>query len=327
LRWWPHDDQHLVRYTKHAKALAWLANDPLAKDDLRLSAELFRLFVHESPHVRVDWSPGLTLRVWESVVAEHPHQGLPIGRDHAWGVDAMCAAYSLGDDAWRAAQRPWFDRYAQLLVGAAMPSWIVQRILSERLLDGRNTFTVAQAFECRFLIHAQRCLVESVFRGVDAGRTRALEDLSVRAVDYLDFGPVWQRIPAGWQPDPARPTIFEQGPRAAFAISRNDERATPPFSDASHWGPSYLPEGGLGGGVELTYPWGSLDWAARITDGTAAGTGLANRYVRRALDAGSPRSNWSERLAEFAQGASSSSTDNSANWCGLVGRLQSLGVR
>lgn len=327
LRWWPHDDQHLVRYTKHAKALAWLANDPMAKDDLRLSAELFRLFVHESPHVPESWSPGLTLRIWEQIVAAHPHQGLPIGRDHAWGIDAVCAAYSLSDEAWRARHRPWLDRYSKLLLEAAMPSGLVQRILSERLLDGTNRYTVTQAFESLFLVHAQRCLVESVYRGSDETRRRALEQLAVRAVDYLDFGPPWARQPAGWQPDPARPTLFLQGPRAAIAISRNDERATPPFSDARHWGANYLPPDGLGGGVEITYPWAALDWASRITDGGAAGTGLANRYLRRALDCATPRSNWSERLAEFGEGASNASTDNSANWAGLVGRLQSLGVR
>jgi len=327
LRWWPHDDQHLVRYTKHAKALAWLANDPLAKDDLILSAELFRLFVHESPHVPESWSPGLTLRIWESVVEAHPHEGLPIGRDHAWGVDAMCAAYSLGDEAWRARERPWFDRYSKLLLDAAMPSGLIQRMLSERLLDGKHTYTVTQAFESLFLVHAQRCLAESVYRGSDDERRRALEQLGVRAVEYLDFGPPWARQASEWQPNPAQPTHFFQGPRAAIAISRNDERATPPFSDAKHWGANYLPADGLGGGVEITYPWSALDWASRITDGGAAGSGLANRYLKRALECATPRSNWSERFAEFGQGASSVSTDNSASWAGLVGRLQSLGVR
>ncbi|MCY2961101.1 MAG: hypothetical protein NTY35_13150 [Planctomycetota bacterium] len=327
LRWWPHDDQHLVRYTKHAKALAWLANDPMAKDDLRLSAELFRLFVHESPHVPESWSPGLTLRIWEGIVAEHPHEGLPIGRDHAWGVDAMCAAYSLSDEAWRARERPWFDRYSRLLLEAAQPSGLVQRILSERLLDGTNRYTVTQAFESLFLVHAQRCLVESVYRGSDEPRRKRLEQLSVRAVEYLDFGPPWARQPAGWQPDPAHPTLFLQGPRAAIAISHNDERKTPPFSDARHWGANYLPADGLGGGVEITYPWAALDWASRCTDGGAEGAGLANRYLKRVLDCATPRASWSERLAEFGDGASNASTDNSGNWAGLVGRLQALGIR
>jgi len=327
LRWWPHDDQHLVRYTKHAKALAWLANDPMAKDDLRLSAELFRLFVHESPHVPETWSPGLTLRIWEGIVAEHPHEGLPIGRDHAWGVDAMCAAYSLSDEAWRARERPWFDRYSKLLLDAAQPSGLVQRIVSERLLDGTNKYTVTQAFESLFLVHAQRCLVESVYRGSDDARRMQLQQLAVRAVEYLDFGPPWARQPAGWQPDPARPTLFLQGPRSAIAISLNDERKTPPFCDARHWGANHLPADGLGGGVEITYPWAALDWASRCTDGGAAGTGLANRYLKRVLDCANPRASWSERLAEFGEGASNASTDNSANWAGLVGRLQALGVR
>lgn len=327
LRWWPHDDQHLVRYTKHAKALAWLANDPMAKDDLRLSAELFRLFVHESPHAPESWSPGLTLKIWEDIAAKWPHQGLPIGRDHAWGVDAMCAAYSLGDDAWRARERPWFDRYSKLLLDAAMPSGLVQRTLSERLLDGKNTYTVTQAFESLFLVHAQRCLVASVYRGSDDARARQLEQLAVRAVEYLAFGPPWQRQAAGWQPDPARPTLFLQGPRAAIAISRNDERATAPFSDVRAWGANFLPPDGLGGGVEITYPWAALDWASRCTDGGAAGTGLSNRYLKRVLDCATPRASWTERLTEFGEGASNASTDNSANWVGLVGRLQSMGVR
>ncbi len=326
LRWWPHDDQHLVRYTKHAKALAWLANDPLAKDDLQLSAQLFRLFLHESPHVPESWSPGLTLRIWEGIVAEHPHEGLPFGREHAWGIDAMCAAYSLGSEAWRTRERPWFDRMSKLLLDAAQPSGLIQRTLNERLLDGKNTYTATQAFESLFLVHAQRCLAESVYRGSDDGRRAALEKLGLRAVEYLDFGPPWARQPASWQPDPANPTLFLQGPRQAFAVSRNDERKTPPFSDAKHWGANYLPPDGLGGGVEITYPWAALDWAARIHDGSATG-GTSNRYMKRLLEVAMPCNSWTERLRQFGEAASNASTDNSGNWVGLVGRLQAQGVR
>jgi hypothetical protein len=327
LAWWPHDDQHLVRYTKHAKALVWLANDALAKDDLLLSAELFRLFVHESPHAVEGWSPGLTLRVWEQVVAEHPHQGLPLGREHAWGIDAMCAAYSVADEAWRARQRPWFDRMSKLMLDAAQPSGLIQRTVNERLLDGSNRQTAAQTFECLFLLHAQRCLVESVYRGVDERRRHELERLAVRAADYLYFGPPWARVPAGWQPDPAHPTLFLQGPRAAIAVSPNDAYVTPPYSDEARWGRGYLPKDGLGGGVEITYPWAALEWAARITDGGTAGIGLRNRYRQRLLECATPRASWTERLAGFAEELSSSSTDNSASWVGLVGRLQADNVR
>ena len=79
--------------------------------------------------------------------------------------------------------------------------------------------------------------------------------------------------------------------------------------------------------MEITYPWAALDWAARCTDGAAEGSGLSNRYLKRVLDCATPRASWTERLAEFGDGASNASTDNSANWAGLVGRLQALGVR
>jgi hypothetical protein len=325
LAWWPHDDQHLVRYTKNTKALVWLSNDALAKDDLRLSAELFRLMFHESPHVPVDWSPGLTLYLWESVVQKYPHGGLPLGREHAWGIDAMCAAYSLADDAWRARERPWFERVSKLLVQGAQPSGLIQRSLNERFL-GHTKYCAAQCFECLFLVHAMRCLNESVFRGVDEPRRVALEKLALRTVEYLFFGPPWQRIPSDWQPDPSHPTLFFQGPRQGIAVSMNDERATPVFSDASRWGPNYLPADGLGGGVEIVTIWPALEYGARITEDTA-GHGLSNRYLKRALDCWTPHKTAGELLHAFYDQAVDPYADTSVHWIGLAALMQSLGVK
>lgn len=325
LAWWPHDDQHLVRYTKNTKALVWLANDALAKDDLFLSAELFRLMFHESPHVPVDWSPGLTLRMWESVAAQFPHGGLPLGREHAWGIDAMCAAYSCADDAWRAKQRPWFERVSKLLVDGAQPSGLIQRSINERFL-GHTRYTAAQCFECLFLVHAMHCLNESVFRGADDARRLALEKLALRTVDYLFFGPPWQRIPSDWQPDPTHPTVFFQGPRQGIAVSMNDERATPVFSDATRWGPNYMPKDGLGGGVEIVTIWPALAFAAEISEGSS-GKGLSNRYLKRALDCWIPRANPSDLLHAFYEQAADAYADTSVQWIGLAARLQSLGVK
>src|SRR6185503_19008215 len=97
--------------------------------------------------------------------------------------------------------------------------------------------------------HAMRCMSESVFRGVDDGKVGELGALAQRTLDYLLWGPPWQRIPADWQPDPAHPTIFNQGPRQGIAVSMNDERETPVFSDVARWGEKYMPKDGLGGGV------------------------------------------------------------------------------
>ena len=49
LGWKRWDQAHLVRYTRLLMTLAWIANDPLAKDELRLMSELFRLTFTELP--------------------------------------------------------------------------------------------------------------------------------------------------------------------------------------------------------------------------------------------------------------------------------------
>jgi hypothetical protein len=325
LAWWPHDDQHMIRYTKNTKALVWLANDALAKDDLILSAELYHLMKHESPHIEASWSHGVTLKVWEDGVKQHPHQGVPLGREDAWGIDAMCAAYSVASQEWRAANRSWFDRMSQLMLDASMPNGLVHRFVNVRLL-GNEKYAVMQTFEALFLMNAMRCMNESVFRGVDDTRRQGLERLVVRGLEYLMWGPPWQSEKASWQPDPAHPTIFLHGPRQGIAVAMNDNYATPPFCDESRWGPNYLPEDGLGSGIETFHVWLPLEYAHEITDATA-GHGLENRYLRRTLDCGVGHKDWRELVKDLHQQTQSSSFDNSANWIGLLGTLQSLGVR
>ncbi|MBL8859863.1 MAG: hypothetical protein JNL28_15255 [Planctomycetes bacterium] len=325
LAWWPHDDQHLVRYTRNTKALVWLANDALAKDDLMLSAELFRLVFHESPHIPASWSAGVTLNIYAQLAAQSPHGGLPVGREHAWGIDAMCAAYSVASPEWRARQRPWFDAVTKLFDDAAMPSGLVQRFINERLL-GDNRYCVTQCFESLFLIHAMRCMSESVYRDVDEARRAQLGELARRGTDYLFFGPPWQRIQADWQPDPAHPTRFFQGPRQGIAVSLNDDRATPVFSVAEKWGANYLPPDGLGGGVEIWTIWPTLQYVAEWTD-PSAGKGLENKYLKRTLDCWTTHANYRELVESFHEQAADASSDNAQNWIGLAGVLQNLGVR
>jgi hypothetical protein len=291
----------------------------MAKDDLLLAAEMYHLARHESPHVQASWSAGRTLLVFEGIAKIHPHQGLPLGREDAWGIDAMCAAYSVADPEWRAKNRAWFGRMAQLLLDGAMPSGIVQRTINNQLL-GHARYAVTQTFESLLLIHAMRCMNESVFRGVEDERRSALEKLAVRGVDYLFFGPPWARVPNSWQPYPANPTVFLQGPRQAVAVAANDDYQTMPFCSQET---DYLPPDAFGLGVEWFHPWAALSYAQEITQGTA-GSGLANRYLRRALQCGRPHANWRELVVDFGEQASDPSYDNSANWVSFLGKVQSL---
>jgi hypothetical protein len=318
LAWWPHDGQHMVRYTSAPKALVWLANDALARDSLLHAAELFHLAFHGGRHAVESWSPGATLRVYEGLVHKHPGHGLPIGRDQAWGMDAACAAYSCATPAWREAHRGWLVRIAQLLLDGAMSSGIVQRQVNPKVLGARHASS--QTFETHFLLHAERCLIESVLEGVDPERATALLQLHHRALEFLYWGPVWS--------DP-RPTLHSEtplaGPRWHFAVAPKEGFGATPYCESSRWGPDYLPADGLDLGVEIRYGWGPLQYALSRPTGGGAG-GLESRFLTRSLDLGVPSPDVHTRVRGLFREAARESSDHSGSWAGYAGALQSLGV-
>ena len=101
----PIDLQHLVRYMRSAKVLAWLGNDALAKDDLLLHAELARLSYCELPNNAAGSYIPSTLYHDMQSVAQDPGRGFSFGRGEAWCVDVMSTAYSLGDAEFRSRTR------------------------------------------------------------------------------------------------------------------------------------------------------------------------------------------------------------------------------
>ncbi len=319
LAWWPHDGQHMVRYTSAPKALVWLANDALARDSLLHAAELFHLAYHGARHAEESWSPGATLRVHEEIARTYPGHGLPIGRDQAWGIDAACAAYSCATPQWRATHQAWLLRVAQLFLDGAMPSGILQRQVNPKVLDGR--YASSQTFESLFLLHAERCLIESVLKGVDSKRSAALLELHHRALHFLYWGPVWSG---------PRETLHSEtpqaGPRWHFAVAPKQGFELEPYCDVSKWGEDFLPDDGLDLGVETRYGWGPLEYAMTHPLRGEAG-GLESRYLTRSLDVGLPARDVYSRVRGMFREASRESNDHSGSWAGYVGSLQALGVR
>jgi len=314
----PHDGQHMIRYTRNLKALVWLSNDPLAKDDLRLSAELFRLQFHEGRHKEESWSKGVTLRVYEEQVEHMPGVGAHLGRDHAWGIDAVSAYWCVADQAWRDRYTGWFERVARLLLNAAMPSGIVMRNPNPKIL-GHDRYDAAQTYQSLFLLHAVRTMNATVLRESNPALAKRLDRLTGRALDYLYFGPIWGMAPARNRQLPAK-----HGPREAFAVAERGRYDVPPFCDEDHWGPDHVPEHAFAGGVETFYLWWALEYGYLSND-TAAG--LNNRYLRRILDCAEGSRSYGALLENLYASTRRTASDNSANWIGLAGRLQSLGVR
>jgi hypothetical protein len=313
ISWMPHDGQHYARWTRPQMALAWLTSDPLAKDDLLLAAETFHLMFHGNEHVRASWSDGVTLREFEGLARTHPHHGLPLGRDQAWGIDVMCATYSLGDEGWRARHRDWFTRVAQLLVDGGMANGLLERIHIPKILGGR--YDGAQAFEAMFLLHAQRCLIESVLRDSDEDLTQSVARLHQLGLDYLFWGPVWACVPSRGQ--------SLCGPRWHFAVGPPGDWSAAPFCDESKYGPRYVPKDGFDGGVDVTYVWAPLEYGMLLAQGKR-GPSLDDRYLRRSLACALAPRSWDALLTGVFTAAQRSSNDNSGNWTSLIGRIQSL---
>jgi hypothetical protein len=137
LSWMPHDDAHLVRYTKQPKALVWLSNDSMAKDDLLLAARARPARAQSTP-AEGSLPRRARFRTSRRSPARTPARDSALGREDAWEIDAMCAAYPSripsGGSATRPGSRGWRapDR-------RAMPTGIVQRTVDDQLFGHTPT--------------------------------------------------------------------------------------------------------------------------------------------------------------------------------------------
>ena len=102
------DTQHLVRYTRSAKVLAWLGNDALAKDDLHLQAELCRATYTMLPQTETGHTITTGLLHDQRYVEKHPNDGFVIDRGEGWILDTVASAYALAQPRWRRNAHAWF---------------------------------------------------------------------------------------------------------------------------------------------------------------------------------------------------------------------------
>lgn len=109
------DDQHLVRYTRPAKVLAWLGNDALAKDDLLMQAELVRLTYSNYPNDTQGAGIAIGMYTVAQFVELYPRRGARVHRGTGWEVDAVATAYALAPPPWRTALATWCDSIVDLI--------------------------------------------------------------------------------------------------------------------------------------------------------------------------------------------------------------------
>jgi hypothetical protein len=172
----PYDYQHFVRYTRSAKVLAWLANDSVAKDDLRMQAEAFHLSYHTWPNYAGGGFQASGMGAARAFVNATPGVGLPFGRGEAWGLDCAIAAFATSDLAWRAKTRGWFEDLAELLAdGQSACSGFLQATVSPKFFN--SNYRSRQEIEQAITENMLQGLRETVFRGDDAAHADLVRDV------------------------------------------------------------------------------------------------------------------------------------------------------
>lgn len=236
------DIQHLVRYTGPAKTLAWIGNDSIAKDDIRLQAEMFHLTYHEYENSAYHHVQGTGMLADIKAVEANPAAGFPFGRGEGWGMDAMTSAYLFADEDWRMRKLPWFAQIVDLVsAGQASCTGFIQSTVYEKMLGGQ--FRVRQVIESSIVENALRAVRRSVLKGQDPVRFAVLRDVLVASLKAMIR-------PESW--DPGLPAPYSQ-----LAVAPKDE-SLPPYC-----GPP--PAGGQSAFTDAYQQWSSLAYGLEMT--------------------------------------------------------------
>ena len=229
--------------------LAWLGNDPLAKDELLAASEVFHMSYHEYP-TSVNGAVIVSGYLDDKkFVNQNPGIGFWFGRTESWGLDASLAAYSLGTVSWRAAKQPWFEQIADTIVaGQSSCNGIIQANVNNKWVGGE--YRARQSIEQAITENMLYGLVNSVFKDVDTGRTAALDFVLSKSTQAM-IGPMcWSTGSNGGI-----------GPHSAIAVS--------PISISAQPFCGSLPSGGAGNGIDKYQMWSSFAYGLEKSGNSA----------------------------------------------------------
>lgn len=187
----PIDYEHHTRISKYLIALTWLGNDSLAKDDLQMLGNLYRLSLTE-----YQWDAnnqnGHALSMLTKLNAQNAFGtfGHVWHRGEYWGVATVAAAYATSAlRERRAALLPWIKKTVDLLdsnkqdctgfrehgVGPGYPEWRMER---GDIRGGSG-------------INSIQSVLKSVFEDVHIAREEQLKTI-IAELGYAMIGPGWR---------------------------------------------------------------------------------------------------------------------------------------
>ncbi|MFT4538567.1 MAG: hypothetical protein ACI835_001003 [Planctomycetota bacterium] len=241
LRYKAIDVQHWTRYTRHMKVLAWLGNDSLAKSEIAMAAEIFRLTAHEYFNSGTGLAQDWGLRKAIDGVAEKPGQGFGFGRASGWGLDITTTAYAMGPDAYRERFYDWFSMWAQLVEDGQSTCGGYLQAQPHHSNDGQ--YRIRQSYEAGITENALKGVAETIFRGRDNEIAEAIDQVMVNSA----YGSISDYF---WDNE-------HGGPHGTVAVGPNDSDEAPYCDHATAvWASPQL---------DTKYYWNSLAYAYEMT--------------------------------------------------------------
>jgi hypothetical protein len=183
--WRPLRGEALMDWLLTAKALAWLGNDHLAKDDLLLEAVLAAAIDPASDRPAANWLGELV----EAAQLE-PGKGSSVGAEHAVALDAVAAAWCLTAPLLRSESEEWLLTFAHLLGCAADPDGVVSRrpVATD---PGAEPLQERLTLDVFALLHARRVLNHTLLGAQDDPLGQVLRDQFMRVTHALTTPPAW----------------------------------------------------------------------------------------------------------------------------------------
>jgi hypothetical protein len=237
------DMQHLIRYTRSAKTLAWLANDSLAKQDLFMQAALVHMSYHQYPNEASGFTTPTNLLSDMQFVQQNPGIGFDFNRGEGWMTDTMAATYALSPPSWRLSNLAWFRQVARLVFdGQAVCSGFLQAAVNSKVLDGK--YRTRQNYE--------EAIVQNGLWGVLAttlAGTGLVEEQLLRTVIIANIGGMIS--PLAW--DESKQAPFQQIAVGPLDVSQ------PLFCTSVPW------DGFAPGDWDTYQCWNSFAYAFRLS--------------------------------------------------------------
>ncbi len=190
------DLEHLIRYTRAPKVLVWLGNDALAKDDLRMQAELYNFSYNVLPQTNAGEAIGTGLLHDMTYVAENPGWGVKYGRSEGWGLDAMTAYYAMASSDWRSEHFDWFEANIDMLdAGQSTCDGTITASKMGHMFGGK--YRNRQSIEACIVENAMWSMARTVFEGADEARRAQTDEVLRDAIYGMVSAPIWNDAQGG----------------------------------------------------------------------------------------------------------------------------------